>query len=54
MNPSPALPSAPEAWSLERLDIDIVCAGLYNVFEAFSMTGYEESIQVNYLLACFL
>ncbi|KAI0972185.1 NAD(P)-binding protein [Xylaria arbuscula] len=35
--------------TLESLDIAILNAGLYKVVEAFSSTGYEEGIQINYL-----
>ncbi|KAI1426168.1 hypothetical protein F5Y12DRAFT_794631 [Xylaria sp. FL1777] len=34
---------------LERLDIAILNAGLYKIFESFSTTGYEEGVQINYL-----
>ncbi|KAI2618202.1 NAD(P)-binding protein [Hypoxylon sp. NC1633] len=40
---------ADRAKGLEHLDIAILNAGLYKVFESFSSTGYEEGIQVNYL-----
>lgn len=34
---------------LENLDIAILNAGLWNVVESFNATGYEETIQVNFL-----
>lgn len=34
---------------LESLDVVVLNAGLFNVHESFSETGYEESIQINYL-----
>ncbi|KAF2258789.1 NAD(P)-binding protein [Lojkania enalia] len=34
---------------LDRLDMAILNAGLWKVTESFSPTGYEETIQVNYL-----
>jgi NAD(P)-dependent dehydrogenase (short-subunit alcohol dehydrogenase family) len=37
------------ARNLESLDIAVLNAGVYNVHEAFSSTGYEEDIQINYL-----
>lgn len=40
---------AERAKGLDHLDIAILNAGLWKVTEAFSTTGYEESIQVNYL-----
>ena len=40
---------AHRARDLQSLDIAILNAGLYNVHESFSSTGYEESIQINYL-----
>jgi NAD(P)-dependent dehydrogenase (short-subunit alcohol dehydrogenase family) len=40
---------AARARTLPRLDIAILNAGLYKISEGFSATGYEESIQINYL-----
>ncbi|KAI0532996.1 hypothetical protein GGR58DRAFT_139364 [Xylaria digitata] len=41
--------------TLERLDIMILNAGLYKVTESFnSSTGFEESVQVNYLSTALL
>jgi NAD(P)-dependent dehydrogenase (short-subunit alcohol dehydrogenase family) len=40
---------ANRARNLESLDIAVLNAGLYNVYESFSSTGYEEDIQINYL-----
>ncbi|KAF1965435.1 NAD(P)-binding protein [Bimuria novae-zelandiae CBS 107.79] len=37
------------ARELPFLDIAILNAGLYNVHESFSSTGYEEDIHINYL-----
>lgn len=37
------------ARGLEHLELVILNAGVYNVYESFSSTGYEESIQINYL-----
>ncbi|KAI0879963.1 NAD(P)-binding protein [Annulohypoxylon maeteangense] len=34
---------------LENLDIAILNAGVYKFTESFSSTGYEESVQINYL-----
>lgn len=40
---------AEKAKGLESLDIAILNAGLFKIQETFGPTGYEESIQVNYL-----
>ncbi|KAF5656999.1 short-chain dehydrogenase reductase family [Fusarium circinatum] len=40
---------AANAKSLENLNIAILNAGIYKVSEAFSSTGYEEGMQINYL-----
>ncbi|KAF4499907.1 hypothetical protein FAGAP_3908 [Fusarium agapanthi] len=40
---------AANAKSLDNLNIAILNAGIYKVSEAFSSTGYEEGIQINYL-----
>ncbi|KAF5589169.1 hypothetical protein FPANT_6384 [Fusarium pseudoanthophilum] len=40
---------AANAKSLDNLNIAILNAGIYKVSEAFSPTGYEEGIQINYL-----
>lgn len=40
---------ANRARDLQSLDMAILNAGVYNVHESFSSTGYEESIQINYL-----
>lgn len=40
---------AERAKSLPRLDAAILNAGVYKTDEVFSSTGYEETIQVNYL-----
>ena len=40
---------AHRARDLQSLDMAILNAGVYNVHESFSSTGYEESIQINYL-----
>ncbi|KAF5602431.1 short-chain dehydrogenase [Fusarium subglutinans] len=40
---------AANAKSLDSLNIAILNAGIYKVSEAFSSTGYEEGIQINYL-----
>lgn len=46
---------AERAKSLDRLDIAILNAGSYRAFEEFhSSTGYEDSIQVNFLSTIFL
>jgi len=37
------------ASNLDHLDIAVLNAGLWKVIESFSSTGYEETIQVNYL-----
>lgn len=37
------------AQDLQSLDMAILNAGVYNVHESFSSTGFEESIQINYL-----
>lgn len=34
---------------LEHLDIAILNAGIYKFVESFTSTGYEESVQINYL-----
>lgn len=34
---------------LKNLDIAVLNAGIYKVFEEFSSTGYEEGVQINYL-----
>jgi NAD(P)-dependent dehydrogenase (short-subunit alcohol dehydrogenase family) len=40
---------AERAKTLDHLDIAVLNAGLWKVTESFSATGYEETIQVNYL-----
>ena len=45
---------AERAKGLKHLDIAILNAGLYKIYESFSSTGYEESIQVNYLSTVLL
>ena len=40
---------ANRARDLQSLDIAVFNAGVYNVHESFSSTGYEESMQINYL-----
>lgn len=40
---------AERAKGLEHLDIAILNAGVFKVTESFSATGYEESVQINYL-----
>ncbi|KAF5620205.1 ankyrin repeat domain protein [Fusarium sp. NRRL 52700] len=40
---------AANAKSLDNLNIAILNAGIYKVSEAFSSTGYEEGMQINYL-----
>jgi NAD(P)-dependent dehydrogenase (short-subunit alcohol dehydrogenase family) len=37
------------ASGLEHLDIAVLNAGIYKVFEDFSPSGYEEGVQINYL-----
>ncbi|KAI8965608.1 NAD(P)-binding protein [Daldinia sp. FL1419] len=39
---------------LEHLDIAILNAGIFKVTESFSPTGYEESVQVNFLATVLL
>ncbi|KAI8951130.1 NAD(P)-binding protein [Xylaria longipes] len=42
------------AKKLDNLDIAILNAGVFNVHETFASTGYEESVQVNYLSTMLL
>ncbi|KKP03452.1 hypothetical protein THAR02_04431 [Trichoderma harzianum] len=45
---------ANRAKALERLDIAILNAGLFQAKEAFSSTGYEKCVQINYLSTVLL